>query len=111
MPVDLTRTALGIGAINANIMAGSPFEFPGRAEIQIAAVSDVVDTVMNVSFGGRIVAQNAIVPVEPGANQGPNINENIFVNEPILPGERITIAITGGVAASVTRTLVNISPF
>ena len=111
MPTSLIRTALGIGGLDANIMSGDPYLFPGRAGIQIAMVSDQIDTKVTVSFGGRIVSQNAVVPVEPAANQGPNINENMFIDEPIMPGEQIILAITGGVAASITRSLVNITPF
>ena len=110
MPTILTPVALGAGGVNTNVAAGSPFEFPGRANIQIAAVSDQADVLMNISFGSRIVAQDITVPLEPAAGQGPFINQQMFVDEPILNNERITVAMTGGAAASVSRVLVNITP-
>ncbi len=110
MAVFRVSTALAIGAVNANIMAGSPFEFPGLNGVQIAMCADDADILADISFGGRIVAQQLAVPVEPGALQGPNINEQMIVDEAIAPGERITIRLTGGAGASVTRTLVNLTP-
>jgi len=110
MAVFRVSTALGIGAVNANIMAGSPFEFPGLNGVQIAMVTDDADILADISFGGRIVGQQIAVPVEPGAGLGPNINEHMIIDEAIAPGERITIRITGGAGTSVTRTLVNLTP-
>jgi len=110
MAVFRVSTSLGIGAVNANVMAGSPFEFPGLNGVQIAMVSDEADVLADISFGGRIVGQQVVVPVEPGALLGPNINENMIIDEAIAPGERITIRLTGGAAASISRTLVNLTP-
>jgi len=110
MAIIRDSTALGIGAIVANILAGSPFEFPGLNGVQIAVVADAGDITAEISFGGRIVGQGVVIPLEPGVGTGPNVNEHMIVDEAIMAGERLVIRLTGGAGASVVRTLVNLTP-
>lgn len=110
MAIIRDSTALAIGQIVANILAGSPFEFPGLNGVQIAMVADAGDITAEISFGGRIVGQGVVVPLEPGAGLGPNINEHMIVDEAIMAGERLVVRLTGGVGAAVARTLVNLTP-
>lgn len=106
MGVFRQSVALGIGASNNNVLAGSIYEFPTKpTRVVIAAVADQGDVRMGVSFGGRIIANQSetLAPLQPAAGQGPNIPDHVVIDEMAMPGERLVIALQGGAAASVTR--------
>ena len=110
MPTILRRTALGIAAVADNVLAGSEFEFlPRAARIRVYQVSDQVDTTLDVSFGNAIQTQAAVSPLEPAANQGPFTDRHLIVDDVADAGDRIVVRVRGGAAASVTRTLVDIT--
>lgn len=111
MAVLRKSTAVNAGVVVPNQIEGSPFEILARPNvIQIAMVSDQPDVIAQISFGGRIIGDEIAIPLEPGAGQGPNINENLIIQETGAATERVVIRLTGGAANAVVRTLVNFSP-
>ncbi len=93
---------------NDNILAGSIYEFMSRpTRVVVAAVSDQVDAELGVNFGARTMCQaaNTVIPVEPAANTGPDLPQQVVVDDIALPGERIVISVRAGAAASQIRVL------
>ena len=110
MPSIRRSTSLAIAGVADNVLAGSEFEFlPRAARIRVYQVSDVGDTTADVSFGNAIQLQAGVVPLEPGVGEGPDTNRHLIVDDVADAGDRIVVRVRGGVAASVTRTLVDIT--
>jgi len=110
MPSIRRITSLAAAAVADNVLAGSEFEFlPRAARIRVYQVSDVADTTVDVSFGNAIQMQAGATPVESAANQGPNTNEHLIVDDVADAGDRIVVRVRGGAAASITRTLIDIT--
>lgn len=104
------RTALAAGTTVQNILQGSIYEQMQRmTRVTIAAVSSVVDTQEGVQFGSRTMALQSemSIPVEPAANVGPNIPDQVIVDDIALPLERIVISINVVTGPANVRTLVN----
>ena len=111
MPTFRTRTALGIGEVNNNILAGSIYEFMARdTQVVVAATASIGDPDINmgVNFGSRTMMAQADgqLSIERGADEGPQIPENVLVDDIADAGERLQISLTGGVAASIVVTQV-----
>jgi len=109
MPSERRSVLLGAGATNNNIIAGSIYEFMSRpTRVIIAASSGLGTTGLGVNFGSRTMAQvgNTIVPLEPGAGQGPVIPDDVIVDDIAMPGERIVVSLQDGGAGTTTRVLV-----
>lgn len=111
MPTARFRTALLAAEVNNNIMAGSVYEFMKRpTRVIVAATASIgdPDIQMGVNFGSRTMMQQAdgILSVERGADEGPQIPENVIVDDTADEGERLQISLTGGVAASIVVTTI-----
>lgn len=113
MPTFRKRTALAIAESNNNILSGSIYEFMSRpTRVIIAATASIGDNdiQMGVNFGSRTMLQQADgdLGVEPGADQGPQIPENVVVDDIADAGERLQISLQGGAGASVVTTSVQL---
>lgn len=111
MPAFRNSISLGIAGTNNNVLQGTQVEYNSQmrpVRCIIAGASDQADVKMGVRFGDRQIADpsSTLVPVQPGANQGPNIPDHIVVDAVVYPGERIYVSLQGGAAASVNRIFV-----
>lgn len=108
MPTERRAVTLAANALNPNILTGSIYEFMSRpTRVVIAAATDQNDVGIGVNFGSRTMAQqaNTLAPVETAANIGPDIPQQVIVDDIALPGERIVVSVQGGAAGSVSRVL------
>lgn len=111
MSIIRESTAVAAGARIANQVEGSPFEIvPRNQSCQIAMTSDDADLTADIFFGGRLIGQSISIPLASAAGRGPLLNEDMLVNDIILPTERLVISLNGGAGASNVRTLVNLTP-
>lgn len=113
MPTFRKRVALGIGEVNNNILAGSIYEFMSRpTRVVVAATASIgdPDIDMGVNFGSRTMMQQSDgrLSIEKGADQGPEVPENVLVDDIADAGERLQISLNGGVAASVVTAMVQL---
>jgi len=110
MPSQRFSAAFAAGATNDNILAGSIYEFMSRpTRVIVAAASDVVDSEIGVNFGARTMCQsaNTTIPLEPGgvAGAGPDIPQQVVVDDIALPGERIVVSVRAVTASAGVRVL------
>lgn len=108
MPTWRKAESLAINATNSNVLQGSIYEYMSRpTRVVIAAASDQTDVKLGVQFGSRTMALAADTeaPKEPAAGVGPNIPDQVVVDDLAMPGDRIVVSLQGGAAASVTRIL------
>lgn len=111
MPTERRSVVLAVNALNPNILQGSIYEFMSRpTRVIVASSGDQPDTGIGVNFGSRTMCQqaNTLSPVEAGTNLGPEIPQQVIVDDIALPGERIVISLQdggAGGAGSTTRVL------
>lgn len=114
MPSQRFESTLAAGITDPNILAGSQFEF-------MAAITRVqVYMVGNVSGGSYdtevLFGQQLELPIGPGPEftdaLGPNVPDHIILDAIAAPGDRLAIRLTNtdGALASVTRTLIVLTP-
>ncbi len=114
MPSARFTTTLGANAVDNNIMQGSQFEFMGRpTRVQIYALAEAGDAMdMEVFFGQELQMATAQLNVGAAAGLGPIVPDDLLVDDIAAPGDRLVIRIieTAGVAASIVRTMVVLTP-
>lgn len=107
MPSFRTTVNLGANATNANVMAGSAFEFtPSLQNVEVAITQEAGagTVVADVQFGPEIQIESASIATEAAVGRGPELPENIIVADAAAPGDRLTVRLreTAGVATDVT---------
>lgn len=117
MPNFLIRPTILAGTTNPNILAGSPFEFVGRdSKVAIAMATDVAATVgtmiANVTFGAELQLQDAVLPREAAAGEGPKLPDNVQVDDVAAAGDRLVVSVqnTDAVNDRAVACLVRILP-
>lgn len=116
MPSIKTTTTVAAGGVNANVLAGSQFEFiraPSRVQIYI--VADTVATAVpeaEIFFGQEIELPQAVVGLVLTAGTGPAVPDDLVVDDVAAPNDRLVVRLleTGGLAAAIIRVLVKITP-
>jgi len=115
MPNFSFNVSIGIGATNANVLAGSPFEFVGTdSKVAVAMACEVagIDTMStNITFGAELQLQNGNVPVERIVGGGALIPDNVIVDDVARAGDRLVIEVTNAFTAAVrVKGIVRILP-
>lgn len=114
MPTFRNTVQIAAGATIPNIMAGSQFEFLGRAtRVRVYITADGAGIGQaEVFFGQELEMNQSQVPDAVAAGQGPIIPDNLVVDDVGAPGDRIVVRLseTGGAAVVNVRTLVDLTP-
>lgn len=93
--------SVGANALSANIFAGKPFEFIQRPSIvRIYACSSAVGMNATVTCGNRTIVQD-----EPysQANRFPIKPDDLLIEFPGLPGERLVMQLRNTTAGALTN--------
>jgi len=116
MPTIRTRTALGIGGVNANVLTGSQFEFLGvPSRIQVYGIQDLAGGAgvveIEVFFGQELQLTQTRMNQLATAT-GPTIPDDLLIDDFGAGGDRLVVRLTetGGAAVGVGITLVKITP-
>lgn len=110
------RTVFAAAAVEENILAGSPLEYPGVASsLEIAATAGTglnpEDCTMDVIIGTDMVAEGVVLGVEAVADAGPQLPENVVVQDAVAPGDHVQIRLRRTAAGAAEYvTLVRIQP-
>lgn len=113
MPTARFASVLGANAVIQNVMAGSQFEFLGRpSRVQIYSVADLADLIDIAVFFGQELQLSSSPLNQVTAATGPTVPDDLIVDDIGAPGDRLTVTLTetAGVAASLARTMVVITP-
>lgn len=111
MPTTRPQVTLAAGATVNNVLDGSLFENISReGSLTIAAVADSGTTVlMSVLAGAETLLEESLVPLEPGAGLGPNLQDHLMLLEPVARGDKITLRLRSTSAgAQVFRAIVSV---
>jgi len=117
MPTIRSVTALAAGAINANVLQGSQFEFLGTpSRIQVYAIDDTVAP----AVGGGVAEVEIFFGQELEFSQsqinrkaaGPDVPDDLLIDDFGAAGDRLVVRVseTGGALDVVINTLVKITP-
>lgn len=108
MPVIQRETSVGAGASNANLLAGSVFEFArGNVLIAMGVTAAATGTFVTINSGSDVVLEESAPVVRTAF---PIIPDDIYYTDVATVGDRIIIAVrnpTGG--AVIHRALVQIT--
>lgn len=118
MPSIRTSEQLAAGGQNGNVLQGNQFEFiqaPSRVQVFAVAAALVAGGVgeVEVFFGQELQhPQAACNQLAATVVTGPNINEDLIVDDYAAPGDRLVIRIveSSGAQAVEMRTLTKITP-
>ncbi len=115
MPSFVINPTVGPGVTN-NILAGSAFEFAPRDEKVAVAITTLAASfpslTATVMFGSDVQVEDAVIPAEIGpGGSGPQIPQNIIVDDVAAAGDRLVIRVTNGTAGNLTlQAVVRILP-
>lgn len=97
-------TTIAAGASNSNLVAGSAFEYPQvPTQVSLGLVASATGTFMTVYAGSRLILEES--PPYVSSTTYPVVPDQMFLNFPILPGERLVVAIRNPTAGSITAGL------
>ena len=101
MPSVRKRVNIPIASTNDNVMQGDTFEFVGRpTQVQMwASCQDVDDIFVTVNFGERLMGRAMKVNLESAAG-AVDLQKDQVLDEVLMPGERLTIAVQNTDAAA-----------
>lgn len=124
MPVILNSASIAAGAVNANVIAGSAFEFARVQSIySIGIYSAAAGLFCTIQGGSDIIAEEFPVPVSGTAasnpsgaamtttSQWPVVPDSMYFTDVLNPGDRLVMRVRNPTAgAVVVAFLVQISP-
>jgi len=116
MPTAQFSNDIAANAVVANVLVGSQFEFTGRpTRIQIYITQDSGTAgrgQVEVFFGQELQATPAPISTSAAVRVGPNVPDDLLVDDIAAPGDRIVVRLTeiAGGAGLVVRTKVVLTP-
>jgi len=113
MPTERFAFSVAAGAVVANAIAGSQFEFLATvSRVQLYVTQDPADLgEVEVFFGQEIQLPNSVIGEAAAAVRGPIIPDDLVVDDVGAPGDRLVIRLTNpSGAAAVIRGLLKIDP-
>ena len=104
MPNFSVLVSVPISGVVANAFAGSAFEFIGRpsrvaiaATVELAGASDITGT---VQFGPEVQLEEGNINAERGVGAGPQMPDDVLVDDVAAPGDRLVFRLTNAVATA-----------
>ena len=113
MPAFSVSPDVGAGAVLANALAGSAFEFvPRDSRVIIAANAETAyEVTATIQYGSEVQLEEGVIPVEPGAGQGPFFPDDVLVDDVAAAGDRLVVRLTNaGAAANHVNIKVRVIP-
>lgn len=124
MPVILNSVAVATGTVNANLIAGSAFEFARvQSVVSIGIFASASGAFCTIQGGSDIIAEEFPVPVSGVAannpsgaamtttSQFPVVPDEMYFTDVLQPGDRLVLRFRNPTAGSITAAfVVQISP-
>lgn len=114
MPTIRRKTTLGANETNANIIQGDQFEFISRpTRVQVYALAEFEDFVdIEVFFSQELQIARSELNSGATAGAGARVPDDLILDDVAMPNDRLVIGMTetAGVAATVVRTMVVLTP-
>lgn len=114
MPTIRNVTVLAAGAVNANVLTGSQFEFLGApSRIQVYAIDDSNGAggvgEVEIFFGQELEFSQSPVNIKAA---GPDVPDDLLIDDFGAGGDRLVVRVTetGGTLGATVNTLVKITP-
>lgn len=108
MPMIMVEESIAAGAVNANLYAGSAFEFARqRGIISIGVVQSATGMFCTLQAGGDVIAEEFSLPI---LTRYPIIPDEMYFTDVVEAGDRIVARVrnpTGG--ALTARSVVQLS--
>lgn len=106
MPNFSIMVQIGAGATNANIFAGSAFEFIGRpSRVALALIGQSTttpgDLVATVQFGPEVQLEEGVLAAEAAAGVGAKLPDDIIVDDVAAAGDRLVGRVTNTSAGAL----------
>lgn len=102
MPNFSVSPDVGAGAVLANALAGSAFEFVSRpARVIIAANAETAyEVTATIQYGSEVMLEEGVIPVEPAVGAGPYFPDDVIVDDVAAAGDRLVVRLTNAGAAA-----------
>ena len=96
--------AIGAGASNNNVLAGSAFEFiQEESLVQVGLLASAAGLLAGVSSGSDILLEDgSAVDIVRVANQGPIFPDDFALEDVALPMDRLRIAVRNPTGGAIT---------
>lgn len=104
MSVIKLETALAIGQVVQNALAGDTFEFlrgTMPSTIRGGVVADLAGGFYTFQISDSITVDRGPINIESGANRGVNLREDLDILEVGRPGERLKLRLENPSAAAI----------
>lgn len=109
MPMIMVEESIAAGAVNANLVAGSAFEFARQRQIvSLGLVQSATGMFGTIQAGGDVIAEEFSLPI---LTTYPIIPDNMYFTDVMEAGDRLVLRVrnpTGG--ALIARAVVQTSP-
>jgi len=124
MPVIINTVSVAAGSVNANLIAGSAFEFARvQTIVSIGIAASNVGAFCTLQGGSDIIAEEFPVPVigvaanNPGGvaltttSQFPVVPDEMYFTDVLQPGDRLVLRFRNPTGAAITAAfIVQLSP-
>ncbi|MEE8509337.1 MAG: hypothetical protein V3T07_09755 [Myxococcota bacterium] len=112
MPQIRNRTTLLLGTANANVIAGSAYEFVGRpSRVQVWVVGSAQGLIAQVQFGPELQFELGTVPEEAAPDRGPLTDDVPLADDIASAGDRIVVRVENPTAGNIDEEhIVRITP-
>lgn len=102
MPAFSVSPDVAAGAVLANALAGSAFEFVGRdSRVIIAGVAETAyEVTATIQYGSEVQLEEGVIPLEIAAGQGPTFPDDVLVDDVAAAGDRLVVRLTNAGAAA-----------
>ena len=109
MPMIMVETSIAAGAVNANLVSGSAFEFArSRQLVSLGLVQSATGMFGTITSGPDIIAEEFMLPI---LTTYPVIPDQMYFTDYMEAGDRLVVRVrnpTGG--ALVARAVIQTSP-
>lgn len=109
MPMIMVEESIAAGAVNANLVAGSAFEFARQRQVvSLGLVQSATGMFGTIQAGGDVIAEEFSLPI---LTTYPIIPDNMYFTDVMEAGDRLVLRVRNPSAgALIARAVVQTSP-
>lgn len=97
----MKSTAIATAQPAQNLVSGSAFEYPQNpSQVSLGLVASATGGLLTVYAGSRLILEES--PIYVAATTYPVVPDQMFLNFPILPGERLVVSVRNPTGGTIT---------